>query len=205
MTTAQLVQRPEGAVAFLDRALAARIGMHQPALADIERSAHDTRGEALDRLVNGAGYRLTILPTSARSAADWGDLIFQELRGPRRSEEVAFRAVIGLSDDLAKVSKPLRVALCVTPPAPCGDPRFDAAIAAVVDHHLSRDPLPIPDWVREPSRVLNEPWHVSPYTDPSAVPLAFERHGVLLAASELRKRLKCCSHPKISTMRSGFS
>lgn len=185
MTTAQLVREARRGSGLSQRALAARAGIHQPALADIERSAHDTRGEQLDRLVNAAGYRLTILPTSARTAADWGDLIYQELRSPGRNDETAFRALIGLSDELAAAPRPLRVALCVTPPAPCGDPRFDAAIAAVVDHHLSCDRLPVPEWVREPSRVLNEPWRVSPYTDANAVPRTFQRHGVLLAASEL--------------------
>jgi hypothetical protein len=29
------------------------------------------------------------------------------------------------------------------------------------------------------------PYRVSPYTDPNAVPSTFQRHGVLLAASEL--------------------
>ncbi|MGH8995527.1 MAG: helix-turn-helix domain-containing protein [Acidimicrobiales bacterium] len=185
MITAQLVREARRGGGLSQRALAARAGVHQPALADIERSAHDTRGEQLERLVNAAGYRLVILPTSARTAADWGDLIYQELRGPRGSEEVAFRALIGLSDDLTAASMPLRIALCVTPPAPCGDPRFDAAIAAVVDHHLARDRLPVPEWVHEPSRVLDEPWLVSPYTGLESVPQTFRRHGVLLAASEL--------------------
>jgi transcriptional regulator with XRE-family HTH domain len=185
MSTAQLVREARRGSGLSQRALAARAGLHQPALADIERSAHDTRGAQLDRLVNAAGHRLAILPTSAHSAADWADFIYLELRSPRRSEAIAFRALIGLSDDLASVSRPMRVALCVTPPALCGDPRFDAGLAAVVDHHLSAARLPVPDWVRAPSRVLKEPWIVSPYTDLATVPKAFRRHGVLLAASEL--------------------
>lgn len=185
MSTAQLVREARRGSGLTQRALAARAGVHQPALADIERSAHDTRGEQLDRLVNAAGYRLAVLPTSAHSAADWADLLYQEFRSARRSEAVAFRALVGLSDDLSSVSKPLRVALCVTPPALCGDRRFDAGVAAVVDHQLSKARLPVPSWVREPSRVLTEPWTVSPYTDLADVPTAFRRHGVLLAASEL--------------------
>ena len=186
MPTAQLVREARRSKGLTQRDLAAKAGVTQPALADIERSAHDTRGEQLDRIVNAAGFRLAVLPTSAHSAADWADEIYEELRSRRRSQSVAFRALIGLSDDLAAVSKPLRVALCVTPPAPCGDPRFDAAIAAVVEHHLSTARLPVPDWVREPFRVLTEPWHVSPYTDPTEVPKAFRRHGVLLGAAELQ-------------------
>jgi transcriptional regulator with XRE-family HTH domain len=185
MSTAQLVREARRGGGFTQRALAVRAGVHQPALADIERSAHDTRGELLDRLVNAAGYRLAVLPTSAQSATDWADLIYQEFRSPRRSEAVAFRALIGLSDDLASVSKPLRVALSVAPPALCGDPRFDAGIAAVVDYQLSKDRLPLPSWVREPLRMLKEPWLVSPHTDPATVPEVFKRHGVLLAISEL--------------------
>jgi transcriptional regulator with XRE-family HTH domain len=188
MATAQLIREARRGRGLTQRALADRLKLGQSALADIERSAHDTRGDQLDRIVNAAGYRLAVLPTHAHSAADWADLIYEELRGPRRSESVAFRALIGLNDDLAGVSKPLRVALCVAPPAPCGDPRFDAALAALVEHHLTISRLPVPDWVREPSRFLSEPWVVSPYTDTDTedVPKAFRRHGVLLGVDELR-------------------
>jgi transcriptional regulator with XRE-family HTH domain len=185
MSTDHLVRQARRGKGLSQRALASRAGLRQSALADIERGAHDTRGEQLERLVNAAGYRLAVLPTSARSAADWGDVIYQELRSPHRSETVAFRALIGLSDDLVRQSKPLRVALCVAPPAPTGDSRFDAAIAAVVEHHLSTARLPVPDWVREPHRKLKEPWTVSSYTDPATIPKAFRRHGDLLAESEL--------------------
>lgn len=185
MATAQLVREARRGSGLSQRALATRAGLGQPALADIERSAHDTRGRQLERLVNAAGYQLAVLPTAAHSAADWADLIYQELRSRRRSDAVAFRALIGLSDDLTEASKAIRVALCVAPAAPCGDRRFDAAIAAIVDHHLSKDRLPLPEWVWEPSRVLATPWRVSPHADPSDVPAAFRRHGVLLAASEL--------------------
>lgn len=133
------------------------------------------------RLVDGGAVRLT----RRSSAADWAALIAQELRGARRSEAVAFRALIGLSDDLTAAPKPRRAALCATAPAPCGDKRFDAAIAAVVDYHLSNSRLPVPDWVRTPSRVLTAPWLVSPYIDSDHVPQAFRRHGVIMAASEL--------------------
>jgi transcriptional regulator with XRE-family HTH domain len=184
MSTAELVRQARRGSGLTQRALAARAGVGQSALADIERSAHDTRGEQLHRLVNAAGYRLTILPTSAGSAADWADFIHQKLRA-HSSEETTFRALIGLSDDLSSVAKPLRVALCVTPPAPCGDSRLDAAIAAIVEHHLTKDRLPVPGWVREASRIVDDPWIVSPYSDPADVPNAFRRHGVLLAESEL--------------------
>ena len=143
------------------------------------------RAGALNRLVGAADYQLFVLPTRAHSAADWADVIYQELQSGRRSEEVAFRALIGLHDDLVGESAPLKVALCVAPPGPSGDRRFDAAIAAVVDHHLSTSRLPVPTWVRDPPRTLDVPWVVSQHTSPEAVPRAFRRHGVHLAPSEL--------------------
>lgn len=185
MSTAQLVREARRGSGLTQRGLASRSGIPQSAVADIERGAHDTRGEALSHLVGAAGYQLFVLPTTAHSAADWADLIYQELRSERRGEEVAYRALIAFHDDLTRVPAPLKVALCVAPPGPCGDPRFDAGVAAVVDFHLSKGRLPVPTWVRDPSRTLGEPWVVSPYTDPEAVPKAFHRHGVHMAASEL--------------------
>jgi transcriptional regulator with XRE-family HTH domain len=185
MPTAQLVREARRGRGITQRAMASKAGVTQPALADIERSAHDTRVSSLDRLVAAAGYKLFLLPTTRSAASSWADFIFQELRSDRRSEEVSFRALIGLSDDLAGAPAPLRVALCVAPPPPCGDARYDAAIAAIVEYHLSRHRLPLPEWVREPGRSLAEPWVVSPYTEISDVPAVFRRHGVLLAESEL--------------------
>ena len=185
MTTAQLVREARRGAGLTQRALAAKAGIAQPAIAAIESSVHDTRAGSLDHLAGAAGYRLFLLPTARSSAASWADYIYNELRSTRHSEAVAFRALIGLSDDLAAVPGPLRVALCVAAPPLCGDARFDAAIAAVADYHLTKDALPIPEWVRESSRVLSVPWEVSPYTDVSDVPAVFQRHGVLLAESEL--------------------
>jgi len=185
MTTAQLVREARRGTGLTQRALASKAGITQPALADIERSAHDTRVSSLDRLVGAAGFKLFLLPTSRSAAASWADLIFQELRSERRSDAVAFRALIGLSDDLTGAPGPLRVALCVAAPPPCGDARFDAAIAAIVEYHLASDGLPLPEWLAEPTRTLAAPWAVSPYTEVSEVHKIFRRRGVLLAESEL--------------------
>ena len=119
------------------RALSAKVEIAQSAIADIERGAHDTRVGSLERLVSGCGGRLFVLPTSSSSAADWADHIDRILQGAE-GETSAFRALIGFSDDLVTANPALRVALCVTPPAPTGDVRFDAGIAAVVEHHLAK-------------------------------------------------------------------
>jgi hypothetical protein len=142
----------------------------------------DESGEVAWRLADARGGSI---PFAATTVAEWSDYISQELRSERRSFEVAFRAFIGLNDDLAAAAPPLRIVLCAPPPMPCGDPRFDAAIAGLVEHHLFSVGLPVPTWVHDPSRTLSEVWQVSRYTDPSDVLEALLRHGVALAASEL--------------------
>ena len=177
LTIARLLRETRRAKGLTQRGLAERAQITQPALAAIESSEHDTRGATLERIIGAAGYGLFVLPTHAKAAADWADEIYQELRSPRRNAAVAFRAIIGLSDDLVGADPALRVAL--------GDVRYDAAIAAVVEHHLQRDRLPVPKWVNESSRVLERPWVVTLGVTEDEVPAAFRRRGVLLAESEL--------------------
>ena len=105
------------------------------------------------------------------SAAEWAERIHQELVASP-SEEPAFRCLIGLSDDLGAADPAARAALCAIAPALCGDPRFDAGIAGVVEYHLTSAGLEVPAWVGDPSRVLLEEWVVSPYIDPGEVSLS---------------------------------
>lgn len=185
MATAQLVRAARRSKRLSQRDLATRSGVTQPALADIERDARDARGQLLDRLLGGAGYRLCALPTRAHTVAEWADTIYQEVRGRPQDDAVAFRSFIGCNDDLAGAAPLVLAALCVAPPPLCGDPRYDAALAALAEHHLARARLPFPEWVAEPSRTLEAEWIVSPYTDRKDDLSAFRRHGVRLAASEL--------------------
>ena len=87
------------------------------------------------------------------AAANWADFTFDEFRGERHSEKVAIRARIGLGDELAGATSSLRVTLCVAPPAPCGDAHSDAAVAAVVEHHLAKDLRVL--WMYLPTRNQN--------------------------------------------------
>lgn len=187
-TAAHLLRQARRAGHLSQESLAARAGVHQPAVAAIESSDRDTRVENLQKLVAAAGQRLTTLPTTwAPTAGDAADQLYSCLRHEPsiESEEAAFRILIGFSDALAASEPALRVALSVSPPPPCGDDRFDAALAGVVEHHLRPHGLPVPAWVDEPERRLPTPWQVSPWTDPADVPEAFAHRNVVLAASEL--------------------
>lgn len=62
--------------------------------------------------------------------------------------------------------------------------RWDALLAAVVEHIARLHDLPVPGWVDEPERFLATPWVISqnPVTAADSVlyaPGAFIRHGAL--------------------------
>ena len=185
VVAAQIVRSARRGSGLSQRDLAGRARVSGSAVADVERSAHDPGSESLERLLEAAGYRLCALPTKSFPVTVWADFIYNELRSERHSQAVAYRSLIGLSDELAAATKPLRVALCVAVPGPCGDVRYDAAIAGLVEHYLLKDHLPVPDWVGQPARTLADTWYASPYTDQTEVPEALLRHGVWLAEADL--------------------
>lgn len=169
------------------RALAQRAASHQPAIAAIETGKHDASVATLDRLVSATGQRLAVLPTPSRTVAEAAEAIWDCLR--HHDERRAFREFVQLSDDLQRESGAIRVALTVTPPAPVGDRRYDALIAALVEHLLA-DRLPVPTWTSEPARTLHEPWYVEDLPEArertrEETPASFARHRVFLSATEL--------------------
>lgn len=165
------------------RALAQQAGTSQPTLVAIERGRTDVTSERLDRLLRPLGYRLTALPTRLGTAADCAERV--GLRLAQGDVANAERTVLQFAADLQHADLPLRVALCITPPASSGDPRFDAYIAAVVEWSLSEYALLRPQWLDDPSRSLAIPWDIErvPVLQAEArrvTPDAFIRHGVYL-------------------------
>lgn len=189
-SAAALLKQVRLAAGLSARALARQAGLAQPRLSEIERGVHDPAVGTIEKSLRAAGWQLAALPGRAPTAAAVALAVRDAGRGldGPAAEERAFRSLLTLSDGLASAEPALRVALCVAPPPPTGDVRIDAAIAAVVDYHLSRSRLPRPEWVREPARTLTEPWTPDPYAGPELsadVPASFRRHGVLLAEREL--------------------
>jgi hypothetical protein len=170
------------------RWLARAAGGSQAGLLELEHGDKDATTARLDRLLRPLGYQLTALPTRLGTAATAAE----DIRGflARGDEDGALRTVWHLADDLAAAEPALRVALCVTPPAGTGDPRFDALVAGVVDHLLTHDHLPRPPWLAEDWRTLTEPWDVEPVPALQArartlTPGSIAAHGVYLDPSEL--------------------
>lgn len=183
---ATLLSQVRRAHALSQRQFAAVAREHQSSIADIERGRHDVAVDRLDRLVAPFGYRLAVLPTRRRPVAEAAEAVYTWLR--QGNTRRAYRELIQLSDDLAAEHGPIRVALTVTPPASVGDTRFDAFIAALVEHHLQADRLPVPTWTGEPSRSLAQPWVTDRFADEdieAITPKAFRRHNVLIDPAEL--------------------
>lgn len=170
------------------RALARETASSQAGLVELESGRADATTERLERILRVLGYQVTTLPTRLGTATSAAEDARRYLHAG--NADAAFRVVLQLAADLEAADPALRVALCITPPAPTGDPRFDALLAGVVDHLLTRDRLPVPGWVAEDSRVLLETWDVEPVPSLQAAarrrtPRALRRHGVYLDPSEL--------------------
>ena len=183
-----LLESSRLAAGWSRRALAADAGVSAPGLSEIAHGKQDATISRLDGLVRHLGYQLTALPSRRLTAARAGEVVRARLS--ESDCENALRAVWQLAADIGDGDPALRVALCVAPPAPTGDDRFDALLAAVVHHLLGAARLPVPAWVSDPSRVLEAPWDVEPVTAlhqraRRLTPPRIAKHGIFLDPSEL--------------------
>lgn len=83
-----------------------------------------------------------------------------------------------------------RVALVRARPATTGDLRYDAFIAALVEHVCVRSGIAVPVWVEEPDRFLKTWWFVSGLRGLHASalaesPISFARRGVFICDGAL--------------------
>lgn len=188
MLAATILRTAREASGLTQRALAQRAKDHQPTISALERGSHDPGLEHLQRLLVATGHRLVLVPTRARPVNEAAAAVETALR--QSSIATALREVFQLSDDLVREHGDVRAALSAAPPVRVGDPRFDALIAAVTEHHLRAEDLPLPEWLTTPDRRLADPWFVDDLPSErerikAETPPAFARRGVYLSASEL--------------------
>lgn len=99
--------------------------------------------------------------------------------------DYAVRHFIQLADDLAARHGEARAVIGATRPETTGERCWDAAIAALVEHRLLEDGLPVPPWVTAeefrvtPSWTFGSGLYDIPVEPERALP-AFLRHGVML-------------------------
>jgi transcriptional regulator with XRE-family HTH domain len=186
MTVASiLVRQVRRSGKLTQREFAALAEEPQSSICSLETGRNDPGVERVAHLVGALGCSLAVLPTRRRTVAAAAEAIYDALRAG--NEARAYRELVQINDDLAAEHGALRVALTVTPPAPVGDERYDAFIAALVEHHLEQDRLPIPEWTSDQWRRVRAPWIVDEYGDASwaASPAAFRRRNIVLSADEL--------------------
>ena len=189
MRAGDLLRTAREAARLSQRALAAKAGVTQPAIAAVEGGAKGATVDRVAHLLADLSFRIAPIP-STRPAA-WEVACDLRVRLSTGDEPGAFREIIQFNDDLAASPADIRVALCVTPPASTGSRVYDALVAAVVEYQLDSAGLPLPSWLEQVSRsTLDEPWDAEPV--PSlrekarlATPPAFARRGVFVTRDEL--------------------
>ncbi|MFD1716038.1 helix-turn-helix domain-containing protein [Amnibacterium flavum] len=183
MSAATLVKQARRAGGLNRKELSARSGVAQSSLSLLESGQRNPNTDTLERLLAAAGHQLIAIPTQRTDAATTAAHIADSLSDGRRNDAV--RHFIQLADNLAAEHDETRFALTISAPDKTGEKRWDAAIAALVEHRLEEEHLPLPRWTRDEARTLTRSWIFGTglYDIPverSRVPAAFLRHGVLI-------------------------
>jgi hypothetical protein len=120
--------------------------------------------------------------------AETADLVAAELGAG--DEPAALRIALDFVRVFDRAPAGQRSGLVTQPPAPCGDPRYDALLAAVVEHVCARVDLAVPPWTQEAGRFLDRWWFVSGMRSLHASalvqsPISFARRGVFICDGAL--------------------
>lgn len=188
MSAGTLIRAARRSRKLTQQTLGRRAQLSQSHLSLIERGHQNPSFEAVERALRAAGHRLVSVPTVRDDAAAIAaDIRFAVADG---REGTALRRFIQLNDNLNAEHGAARFALAISPPEPTGSRQWDAALAALVAHHLVAEQLPVPDWAVSPERTLRRPWTLGegPYTltpSPERVPPEFARRRVLVDADTL--------------------
>jgi hypothetical protein len=144
------------------------------------------REQAEQMLTTGAepqGVARPRLRRGARPAADVAGVIAEVLA--IEGEGAAWRVVLDFVDDIRGSSDAGKARLVVDPPQLCGDARFDAALAGVVEFLCNEAGLVAPSWTTEPARYVEPWWFVAAMPGYEAMalrdsPIELKRHGVFV-------------------------
>jgi transcriptional regulator with XRE-family HTH domain len=181
------------------RDLAAKAGVPQSTIAEIETGRREPSLTLLSKLAESVGdsVTLTLSPLLQRSVIVMANMIKDRLAGGAGQglsvelrEDAALRAVLDLKDALRRSNPERFVALTSQAPGLVGDTRWDAFLAAIVEDEAARKAISPPRWTNDPSRFQRPFWYLS--SNPrlhtweiANAPGAFVRHGVFAAEEEL--------------------
>ena len=189
MSAGILVRSARKSRRLTQASLGRRTHLTQSHLSLIEGDRQNPSFDTVERALRGAGHRLVAIPTLRDDAAVISSEIRADLAHGR--PERALRRFIQLNDNLTAEHGAVRFALGICEPESTGSRQWDAAIAALIAHHLDAEQLPIPEWATHPSRFLKRAWvfGAGPYSLPpelDRVPAAFRERRVLIDEDTLR-------------------
>lgn len=167
--------------------LARRAKTFQANVSMIESGATDPGISTVERYLSPLGFTLLAIPTTKSAVSEIAIRIGESVKENKFAR--AFRLIIQLHDDLKSVEAGICVALTVAPAPSTGSVKHDALLAGVVEKVLSERKLPIPQWVREDSRRLPEPWVVDKFETEAKLiavrtPKALLKHNVIIDLQE---------------------
>jgi transcriptional regulator with XRE-family HTH domain len=183
-----LIREARRAAGLTQVALAKKGGTSQPTLAAYERGRAEPRLETLRRLIDACGCELilSVRPKVRRGAAPIAHVAAEvAVLLADQDQASAWRRLLDLLDDFRGSPTAGKRWLVETPPASCGDRRFDAAIAALAEFLCVEAGLPFPNWTDDTERFAEPWWFVSGLRGFEAMglrdsPITFARHGVFI-------------------------
>ncbi|MGH9918938.1 MAG: helix-turn-helix transcriptional regulator [Nitrososphaerales archaeon] len=183
------------------RGLARLAGVPQSTISEIESGRRQPTlpllGRILDRIGRPVEIRLftedrfattAVVRQAARALG--GELPGGVADSQAAREDAALRSILDLRDALLREDPERALSLVAERPGTCGDRRFDALVAAVVEDACARHRVSPPYWTQEPDRFVRPFWYLSEveglhWWEFATAPGAFVRHGVLAAQDEL--------------------
>lgn len=188
MDVARLVRDVRKQAGLSQEQLAGRAGTSQATLAGYEAGRLLPRLDTLERLLDAAGHdlHLSAAPRVRRGAVPVA-AVAEELREILPAEGAAggWRRLLDFVDDFRASSPAGQSWLVADEPPATGDPRFDAALAAIAELLCDEADLPWPEWTDRPYRFASPWWFVAglPGFEPAALrdsPIELKRHGVFV-------------------------
>ena len=187
--TARILARSARAASGLSQSeLAIRSGIASSSLSLIERGKREPTLATLETLLRATRHTVVTVPTVRSDASRIAVEISEAVSA--LDHALTFRLFLQLADNLAAEHGATRVGLTLTEPAPTGSAEWDSAIAALCEYRLTKDKLPVPNWVVRRPGNRESLWspHTSDYDIPpdlSQVPEEFLRRGILIEAATL--------------------
>lgn len=188
MKTPELIREARRAGGLTQVALAKKAGTSQPTLAAYESGRAEPRLETLGRLIEACECEVVLgfIPKVRRGAVPIVEVANQVTALlADEGQASAWRRLLDFVDDFRGSPTAGKRWLVGDVPASCGDRRFDAALAALVEFLCTEAGLPYPTWTDEKERFAEPWWFVSGLRGFEAMalrdsPISFVRHGVFV-------------------------